>query len=30
MSHILVNCYIAGAFIALQYLVCLIYMFSKL
>ena len=30
MSRILVNCYIAGAFIALQYLVCLIYMFLKL
>ncbi|HMF22541.1 MAG TPA: hypothetical protein VKG24_10490 [Pseudolabrys sp.] len=30
MSRILINCYIAGAFIALQYLVCLIYIFSKL
>jgi hypothetical protein len=30
MSRIVINCYIAGAFIALQYLVCLIYIFSKL
>jgi len=30
MSWILINSYIAGAFIALQYLVCLIYIFSKL
>jgi hypothetical protein len=30
MSRILINSYIAGAFIALQYLVCLIYIFSKL
>ena len=30
MSRILINCYIAGAFIALQYLVCLIYIFLKL
>jgi hypothetical protein len=30
MSRILLNSYIAGAFIALQYLVCLIYIFSKL
>jgi len=30
MSRILINCYIAGAFIALQYLVCLIYLFSNL
>src|SRR5260370_39131049 len=29
-SRILLNCYIAGAFIALQYIVCLIYIFSKL
>jgi hypothetical protein len=30
MSRILINSYIAGAVIALQYLVCLIYIFSKL
>jgi hypothetical protein len=30
MSRILINSYIAGAFIALQYLVCLIYIFAKL
>jgi hypothetical protein len=30
MSRILINSYIAGAFIALQYLVCLIYIFSRL
>jgi len=30
MSRILINSYIAGAFIALQYLVCLIYIFSNL
>jgi hypothetical protein len=30
MSRILINSYIAGAFIALQYLVCLICIFSKL
>jgi hypothetical protein len=29
-SRILLNCYIAGAFIALQYIVCLIYIFLKL
>jgi hypothetical protein len=29
-SRILVNCYIAGSFIALQYIVCLIYIFLKL
>jgi len=29
-SRILLNCYIAGAFIALQYIVCLIYLFSRL
>ena len=27
MSRILINCYIAGAFIATQYIVCLIYIF---
>jgi hypothetical protein len=27
MSRILLNCYIAGSFIALQYIVCLIYIF---
>jgi len=27
MSRILINCYIAGAFIAAQYIVCLIYIF---
>jgi hypothetical protein len=30
MSRILLNCYIAGTFIALQYLVCLTYIFLKL
>ena len=30
MSRILLTCYIAGAFIALQYLVCLTYIFLKL
>ena len=30
MSRILINSYIAGAFIALQYLVCLIFIFAKL
>jgi hypothetical protein len=30
MSRVLLNCYIAGAFIALQYLVCLTYIFLKL
>ena len=30
MSRILLNCYIAGAFIAVQYIVCLIYIFLKL
>jgi len=29
-SRILLNCYIAGSFIALQYIVCLIYIFVKL
>jgi hypothetical protein len=29
-SRILLNCYIAGSFIALQYIVCLIYIFLKL
>ena len=30
MSRILLNCYISGTFIALQYLVCLTYIFLKL
>jgi hypothetical protein len=30
MSRILLNCYIAGAFIAFQYVVCLTYIFLKL
>jgi hypothetical protein len=30
MSRILLNAYIAGTFIALQYVVCLIYIFSSL
>jgi len=30
MSRILLNCYIAGAFIAAQYIICLIYIFLKL
>jgi hypothetical protein len=30
MSRILLNCYIAGTFIALQYLLCLTYIFLKL
>src|SRR5215813_15092980 len=30
MSRILLNCYIAGTFIALQYLVCLTYIFLTL
>ena len=30
MSRILLNCYIAGTFIALQYLVCLTYIFLKM
>ena len=30
MSRILLNCYITGAFIAAQYIVCLIYIFLKL
>jgi hypothetical protein len=30
MSRILLNCLIAGTFIALQYLVCLTYIFLKL
>jgi len=30
LSSILLNCYIAGTFIALQYLVCLTYIFLKL
>ena len=30
MSRILLNCYIAGTFIAIQYLVCLTYIFLKL
>jgi hypothetical protein len=30
MPRILLNCYIAGTFIALQYLVCLTYIFLKL
>ena len=30
MSRILLNCYIAGTFIALQYLACLTYIFLKL
>jgi hypothetical protein len=29
-QRILLNCYIAGTFIALQYLVCLTYIFLKL
>jgi hypothetical protein len=28
-SRILLNCYIAGAFVALQYIVCLVHIFSK-